>query len=117
MPRNGRSRQITYKTAAQAWPRGPRLIILSSVDTEIAKFPLAFLESCGDNTWSYVFYVVSLLVEAAPMHKGAIVNLDGRPVNLHSEPIAGRFGISRKMSLSVVTSVQSYDPASFRPDE
>ena len=35
--------------------------------------------------------VVSLLVEAAPMHRGAIVNLPRRPINLHSEPIAGTF--------------------------
>ncbi len=91
MPRIARSKAITYKTAAQAWPRGPRILILSAVDTEIAKFPLAFLETCGDNTWSYVFYVVSLLVEADPMHTGAIVNLDGQPVDLHSAPIAGRF--------------------------
>jgi len=90
MPR-GRSEEITYKTAAQAWPRGPRVIILSTVDTEIAKFPLAFLETCGDNTWSYLFYVISLLVEADPMHTGAIVNLVGQPVNLQGAPIAGTF--------------------------
>ncbi len=116
MPR-GRSEEITYKTAAQAWPRGPRVIILSTVDTEIAKFPLAFLETCGDNTWSYVFYVISLLVEADPMHTGAIVNLVGSLSISKAHPSPVRFGISRKVSLSKVTSVHLADPSSLRPDE
>ena len=91
MPRPARSKDVTYKTAAQAWPRGPRMIILSNVDTEIAKFPLAFLASCGDNTWSYVLYVVSLLVNEDAHHSGSIVDLEGRPVDAHDAPIAGTF--------------------------
>ncbi len=82
----------TYNTAASAWPRSGRLVIESVLDTTIAKFPLNFLETCGDNTWSYVSYVVSLLVEADPQYPGHIVwPENGHPVDSQCAPVAGMF--------------------------
>lgn len=84
--------QKTYNTAASAWPRSGRLVIESVLDTLIAKFPLNFLETCGDNTWVYVSYVISLLVEPDPRHPGAIIDPEsGRPVNPNDIPVAGTF--------------------------
>ena len=81
-----------YTKAAFAWPRGARLIVESCLGTEIAKFPLAFLASCGDNTWLYVSYIVSLLVEQDAEHPGAIVDRETeQPVDPRGVPIAGSF--------------------------
>ena len=82
----------TYNTAASAWPRSKRLLLVSVLDTPIAKFPINYLESCGDNTWEYVSYVVSLLVEADPLHPGAIIDPEhGNAVDPCATPVAGTF--------------------------
>jgi hypothetical protein len=65
---------------------------LGKFSAYLTKFPINFLETCGDNTWGYVSYVVSLLVEADPQHPGAIIDpQSGQPVGLHGVPGAGTF--------------------------
>ena len=84
--------KMTYNTAASAWPRSGRLIIESVLDTTIAKIPLNFLQTCGDNNWAYVSYVVSLLVEADSQYPGYIIDPQtGHEVDSHSAPVAGTF--------------------------
>ena len=82
----------TYTIGAGVWPRSPKLTIESFVGTRIARFSLNFLETCGDNKWSYVFYVVSLLVVADPQHPGSVMDSEtGLPVNPDDVPRAGTF--------------------------
>ena len=82
----------TYTTAAGTWPRCPKLTIESTLGTRIARLPLNFLETCGDNTWSYVSFVVSLLVIEDVEHPGSIINPEtDRPVFPNEIPQAGVF--------------------------
>jgi hypothetical protein len=82
----------TYALAAVAWPRCPSIRIESSVGTRIARLPLNFLETCGDNTWSFVSYIISLLIIPDPGHPGSIIDVEsGLPVDLLSIPYAGTF--------------------------
>lgn len=55
----------------------------------IASFPMSFLLSCGNNTWEYIFHVVSLLVEVDPSHPGEFVDEFGRPINAQEIPVSG----------------------------
>lgn len=81
-----------YTTAAGVWPRCPKLTIDSCNGTRIARFPLDFLATSSHNTWSYVCYVVSLLVKGDPHHPGSIIDpLNGLPVDLDGVPRAGTF--------------------------
>jgi len=82
----------TYTIAAGVWPRCLKLTIESFVGTRIARFPLDFLETSSDNTWSYVCYVISLLVVADPRHPGSVIDPQtGFPVDNDGVPRAGTF--------------------------
>jgi hypothetical protein len=82
----------TYTLSIGKWRRSGIVTILSALDTKIARFPVSFLASCGDNTWSYVFFVVSLLVESDPQHPSTIVDLNtGQSVGLNEAPQAGMY--------------------------
>jgi hypothetical protein len=82
----------TYTIAAGVWPRSAKITIESRLGTRIARLPLNFLATCGDNTWSYVSYVLSLLVIADPLHPGCIVDPQtGMPVDGNAAPFAGTF--------------------------
>ena len=82
----------TYTLAAGVWPRSAKITIESRVGTRIARLPLNFLQTCGDNTWSYISYLISLLVIADPLHPGFIIDpLTGLPVDGDGTPSAGTF--------------------------
>lgn len=81
----------SYLTAAQLWRRTPCVNVLSVLDTSIAIFPLDFLSTCGDNTWDYILFVISRLVNPDPLHPGLIVNDQGDPVDLESIPVSGDY--------------------------
>jgi hypothetical protein len=82
----------TYTIAAGVWPRSPKLTIESTVGTRIARIPLNFLETSGDNTWSFVSYIVSLLVVPDPAHRGSIIDSSsGLSVDPDGVPQAGTF--------------------------
>ena len=82
----------TYIIAAGVWPRSPKLTIESSVGTRIARIPLNFLDTSGDNTWSFVSHIVSLLVVLDPAHPGSIIDTQsGLCVDPDGAPQAGTF--------------------------
>jgi hypothetical protein len=82
----------TYTIAAGVWPRSPKVTIESCVGTRIARLPLNFLETCGDNTWSYVSYLVSLLVVCEEEHPGSVIDPQtGMPVDPDEVPRSGTF--------------------------
>ena len=82
----------TYTLASGVWPRCPKLTIESCLGTRIARFPLNFLETCGNNTWGYIYYVVSLLVKADPLHPGSLIDHQtGLPVDRDGKPRPGIF--------------------------
>jgi hypothetical protein len=82
----------TYTTAAGKWRRSDTVTIVSIHDKRIARFPIDFLATCGDNTWSYVNHVVSLLVVVDPDHSGSILDpATGLPVDPDAAPTAGQY--------------------------
>jgi hypothetical protein len=82
----------TYTIAAGVWPRSPKVTIESCIGTRIARLPLNFLETCGDNTWSYVSYLLSLLVVPEEKHPGSIIDPHtGLIVDPNAIPHAGTF--------------------------
>ena len=83
--------QVTYTTASGRWRRSGNVKVLSIHDTQIATFPMAFLQSCGDNTWRYILFVISLLVNVASDHPGELLDPLGRPVSPREAPVAGTF--------------------------
>lgn len=81
-----------YTLASGVWPRSTKVTVETCVGTRIARLPINFLETCGDNTWSYVSYVISLLVIADPMHPGHIIDFrTGLPVDPDDVPTAGTY--------------------------
>ena len=81
----------TYTTALGVWRRSGAVHILSVHDTKIASFPISFLHSCGDDSWSYILRVVSLLIEVDLNHPGQLRDDHGQLVNLRDPPNAGEF--------------------------
>ncbi len=82
----------TYTLAIGKWRRSGTVTIQSVLDTKIARFPIGFLASCGDNSWNYVSFVVSLLVEADPQHPASIIEPNtGLLVNPDDVPVAGTY--------------------------
>ena len=87
------SERIHYISSPGKWRRCGVVEVVSLHDTRIASFPVDFLESCGDNTWSFVLFVVQLLVIPDPEHPGAIYeeNIAETAVQLHDSPQEGTY--------------------------
>ena len=66
------SERVHYISSPGKWRRCGVVEVVSLHDTLIASFPVDFLLSCGDNTWSFVLFVVQLLVIHDSEHPGAI---------------------------------------------
>jgi hypothetical protein len=81
--------EVTYTSAKAKWRRSGVVQIVSVVDTPLAIFPVKFLQTCGDNTWSYILFVVKLLIEEDSHHPGALYNHAGQPVSPEATPISG----------------------------
>ena len=91
MSKATRSESGEYERAVLRWRRTGRIRIETSLGTEIAVFPLSFVESCGINTWSFILDVVRQLVEQVPGGQNAIVDGRGRSVDLEEAPYPGTF--------------------------
>ncbi len=85
--------KTTYTTAAgvSLWRRSGTISIVSIHDTRIAVFPMSFLASCGDNSWEYINYVVTLLIDVDPNHPGQLFDENGTAVNEQVLPTPGIF--------------------------
>ena len=81
----------TGALAVHRWRRTEKIIIQTIHDTEIAVFPLSFIQGCSDNTWQYVLDVVNMLVVPDFERPGVIRAEDGVPVILSRPPSAGKF--------------------------
>ena len=82
-------RSWTYDGAITRWRRSGRVIINTDHGTRLAAFPASFLDKCGDNTWSYIFYVMELLVEPVKGCQGVIMDEDGAAMDKDFIPAAG----------------------------
>jgi hypothetical protein len=82
---------VTYTTAAGTWRRSGFVVIVSVLGTRIAVFPMDFLTTCGDNTWGYILFAVSCVIDIDPQHPGSIVDDQERPVDLEAAPVRGTF--------------------------
>jgi hypothetical protein len=82
---------LLYELAVDSWADTDSIDILSSTNSRIASFPLAFVERGGDNTWRYVLDVVNQLVYPIPDQPGVITNTKGEPVNLADAPLKGSY--------------------------
>jgi hypothetical protein len=82
---------VTYTTAAGIWRRSGFVVIVSVLGTRIAVFPMDFVATCGDNTWGYILFAVSCVIDIDPQHPGSIVDDRQRPVDLEAAPVQGTF--------------------------
>ena len=82
---------VTYTTAAGLWRRSGFIVIESAFGTRIAVFPMDFVLTCGDSTWSYILFAVSCVIDPDPQHPGIIVDSQDQPVNAESTPTPGVF--------------------------
>jgi hypothetical protein len=82
-----------YERADERWRRTDTIEILSVLDSEIAYFPLAFVERGGDNTWRYILHVIRQLVQEDPVASGQIYTSPqgDQAVDLSVSPHAGTF--------------------------
>ena len=85
-----------YERAVLRWRRTGRIRIETSLGTEIAVFPLNFVESCGVNTWSYILDVIRQLVEQVPGRQNALVDGTGQTVDPGEAPHQGTFVYKEK---------------------
>jgi len=82
---------VTYTTAAGLWRRSGFIVITSVLGTRIAVFPMDFVATCGDNTWSYVLFAISCVIDLDPHHPGILVDDQDLAVRLGSSPTPGTF--------------------------
>lgn len=76
------------------------MTIRSVLETKIARFPIGFLASCGDNTWDYISFVVGLLVEADPQHPASIIDqITGQSVRPGDAPVPGTYRLVEQGAL------------------
>ena len=80
---------VTYTTAAGIWRRSGFVAIVSVLGTRIAVFPMDFLATCGDNTWGYVLFAITCVIDIDPQHPGSIIDDQDRPVDLEAAPVGG----------------------------
>lgn len=97
-----------YQLASDFWD-GPSLVIWESNDREdrIATFPIEFLRTCGDNTWSYIYRVVIELISVEDITHLEILDDKGSSVDRQMEPLEGVYFLSK--SLSVLVRQQDVD--------
>lgn len=102
----------TYTTALGVWRRSGAVHISSLHETKIASFPLDFLRSCGDHTWEYILYVVSLLIEIDADHPGQLHDDQDKLIDLQNLPTSGYYHyIERGQSFAVSSGVTDVIPA------
>ncbi len=88
----------SYDTAFSRWlpvkdaipDEAKAVLVFDYIDTDLryCVIPIAFLEGCGDNSWSYVHLVLGCVVQEA----GVLVDVHGVNVGRPSEkPVAGRY--------------------------
>lgn len=84
---------VSYTVAASKWRRSGYVEIASVFDTPIASFPMAFLASCGDNSWDYILKVVVHVIERPETTSNAkIIELKHNTlVDLHETPLEGSY--------------------------
>lgn len=98
--RSGMPGEKTYTLAIGRWRRSGIVTIRSVLDTKIARFPIGFLASCGDNTWDYISFVVGLLVEADPQHPASIIDqITGQSVRPDDAPVPGTYRLVEQGAL------------------
>lgn len=101
----------TYTTALGVWRRSGAVHISSLHDTKIASFPLDFLRSCGDHTWEYILFVVSLLIVIDADHPGQLHDDQDDLIDLRDLPTPGNYRyIERGPSLVTSSWRYSSDP-------
>ena len=85
---------VTYTIAAGTWRLSGFVTIISVLSTSIAVFPMDFLRTCGDNTWGYIFFAVSWVIDVDPLHSGDPGDILGElnhPVDRAAAPVQGTF--------------------------
>ncbi|WVO21738.1 uncharacterized protein IAS62_003050 [Cryptococcus decagattii] len=84
----------TYPLALDLWDAGSSVVIRSTNGTRIASFPLDFISRGGDNTWSYVLYVIDQLIISESGRGRIIKDKHGRVLDPNESPSAGEFVFS-----------------------
>nr|ODN86712.1 hypothetical protein L203_03960 [Cryptococcus depauperatus CBS 7841] len=92
-----------YALAVRLWGSPEIVAVHSDHGTRIAVFPLEFIRKGGDNTWSYVLYVVRQLIVLEPGQSCQLQNEDGIELDLNEAPEAGSFRFHVEGSQSDVT--------------
>ena len=92
-----------YTMASSAWRRAGDITILSVLGSRIARFPMGLLAACGDNSWSYILIVLSLLVATEHDHPFSTVD-DGTEGRVR-ETEAPKAGIYRLIEQDVYPAV------------
>lgn len=92
----------TYPLALDLWDAGSSVVIRSTNGTRIASFPLDFISRGGDNTWSYVLYVIDQLIISESGRGRIIKDEHGRVLDPNESPSAGEFVFSLEGKLPTI---------------
>ena len=76
-----------YEYVFRSWSSIQYVDILTEDDSLLARFPLTFLEACGDNSWSYISVVIHHLVN----EEGILSKSDGTRVDPQGSPEHGNY--------------------------
>lgn len=77
-----------YELAVNSWTPSSIITVATPDGTSIAYFPLAFVQTGGNDTWEYIHEVVDMLVH---QRGGQIQSQAGEPVLPAAAPTAGTF--------------------------
>ena len=87
---SGMSR-VVYDLAVDSWCYSDTLVICSPHGTEIASFPIQFIQTGGQNTWTYVLWVIERLIETSSVESWSVHDTDGRKILPEDVPRAGSY--------------------------
>lgn len=93
---------IYYPLALDLWDYSSSIVIRSMKGTRIATFPLDFISRGGDNSWSYVLYVIDRLIISESSRGGIIKDEHGRVLDPNDSPSAGVFFFSQEGKLPAI---------------
>lgn len=100
----------TYPLALDLWDAGSSVVIRSTNGTRIASFPLDFISRGGDNTWSYVLYVIDQLIISESGRGRIIKDEHGRVLDPNESPSAGEFVFSIEGKLPTINATIEATP-------
>ena len=82
---------VTYDLAVNLWRSSEIVVVRDSGGRNIGLFPVAFIRDGGDDSWGYIFSVLTMLVDIPEGISWSVKNDYGNIMSEGSSPVAGAY--------------------------